>query len=200
VVGDAHIEIGVVSQGVGRYAHMAIHPYPSTLVQSWRLRDGTPVLIRPLKPEDAELEQTFVRGLSSETKYFRFMSALRELPPSLLAKLTQIDYDRELALIATIEREGTLVEIGVCRYSTNADGESCEFAIVVADDFQHSGVGRKLMETLIGCAREGGLKTMKGVFLSDNERMLRFVRNIGFIISPDPETPTIKHGTLALQA
>ncbi|MGC3965270.1 MAG: GNAT family N-acetyltransferase [Rhodocyclaceae bacterium] len=200
IVGDVQIEVGHVSEGVGRYAHMAIHPYPSTLEQEWTLRDGTPVLIRPLKPEDAELEQTFVRALSAETKYFRFMSALRELPPSLLAKLTQIDYDRELALIAIIENNGEPLEIGVCRYSTNPDGESCEFAIVVADAFQHSGVGRKLMETLILCARERGLKTMKGVFLSDNERMLRFVRNIGFVIVPDPETPTLRHGTLDLRA
>jgi acetyltransferase len=199
MIADASIEVGQIPPGAGAYDHMAIHPYPSTLISHWQLRDGTPVLIRPMKPEDAELEQDFVRKLSPETRYFRFMSALRELSPSLLAKLTQIDYDREIALIALIEQEGETVQIGLSRYATNPDATSCEFAVVVADEFQHSGVGRYLMERLIDTARARGLQQMKGVFLSSNERMLRFVKHLGFELHSDPEDHSLKHGVLQLQ-
>ncbi|MDO6388018.1 bifunctional acetyl coenzyme A synthetase (ADP forming), alpha domain/GNAT family N-acetyltransferase [Uliginosibacterium sp. 31-12] len=197
-VADARIEIGELPRSAGRYDHMAIHPYPSNLIYPWQLKDGALITIRPIKPEDAEMNQAFVRKLSPETKYFRFMSALRELSPSLLAKLTQIDYDRELAFIATHITEGSEIQIGVCRYTTNPDGFSCEFAIVVDDTYQHSGLGRKLMEVLVTTAWQRGLQTMKGEFLANNERMLRFVERIGFVLRNDPEDKTIKHGTLDL--
>jgi len=200
VVTNARIEVSKVSPGADRYQHMAIHPYPSDLISHWQLKDGTDVLVRPLKPEDAELEQRFVQGLLPETRYFRFMSALRELPPSLLAKLTQIDYDREIALIATIQQNNETVEIGVCRYATNPDGHSCEFAIVIADAWQHSGVGRYLMTRLVEAARERGLSVMKGVFLASNERMLRFVQRMGFVLHADPEDHSLRHGELELKA
>lgn len=195
---DARIEVGQIPRNAGRYEHMAIHPYPSDLIRNWELRDGTPVLIRPLRAEDAQSEQDFVRRLSPETKYFRFMSALKELPPSLLAKLTQIDYDREMAFLALIDREGEDYQIGVCRYTVNPDATSCEFAIVVDDVFQHSGVGRKLMEVLIETARQRGLRQMKGIFLANNDRMLRFVQRLGFRLSNDPDDNSIKHGALDL--
>jgi acetyltransferase len=197
-VADARIEIGQSPRGSSRYDHMAIHPYPSNLVSHWVLKDGTPITIRPIKPEDAEMNQAFVRKLSPETKYFRFMSALRELSPSLLAKLTQIDYDRELAFIATRLENGQETQIGVTRYTINPDSFSCEFAIVVDDACQHSGLGRKLMEVLVSTAWQRGLQTMKGEFLSSNDRMLRFVERIGFVLRNDPEDKSIKHGTLDL--
>ncbi|HJV25288.1 MAG TPA: acetate--CoA ligase family protein, partial [Aromatoleum sp.] len=137
---DARVTVENVSPSVDRYAHMAIHPYPSQLISVWTQPDGTAVTIRPIKPEDAELEVEFVRKLSAETKYYRFMNTMRELPPAMVARLTQIDYDREMAFVATIDAEGKEVEVGVCRYAVNPDGESCEFAVVVADDWQHRGL------------------------------------------------------------
>jgi hypothetical protein len=104
-------------------------------------KDGTAVTIRPIKPEDAELEIEFVRKLSPETKYYRFMNTMRELSPAMVARLTQIDYDREMAFVATLDDDGSEKEIGVCRYAVNPDGESCEFAVVVADDWQGTGPG-----------------------------------------------------------
>ncbi|MDB5802016.1 MAG: family N-acetyltransferase [Rhodocyclales bacterium] len=185
---------------------MAIHRYPSDMISQWRLKDGTEVLVRPLLPEDAEMEQRFVRQLSAQTRYFRFMSSLRELSPSLLTKLTQMDGEREMALIATIELPveqageivGIEVEIGVCRYAAEPDGRSCEFAIVIADAWQSAGLGRYLMTQLIGAARSRGFKTMKGVFLASNERMLRFVQSMGFIVRKDPSDATMRHGELDL--
>lgn len=195
---DFRIEIGAIPKQNLRYEHMAIHPYPSMLVWDWQLKDGTPVKIRPIKPEDAAMNQRFVRQLSPETKYYRYMSALRELSPALLAKLTLIDYDREMAFIATCMVDGQEQQIGISRFNTNPDGSSCEFAIVIADAYQHSGLGRRLMDAIILTAKQRGLAHMKGEFLANNSRMLRFVEKIGFTLRTDPEDITLKHGTLIL--
>ena len=90
--------------------------YPQHLVHPHRLFDGTEVLVRPIRPEDAAIEQDFVRELSEESRYNRFMGQLRELAPRKLKYLTEIDYDQHMALIATVERDGREVEIGVARY------------------------------------------------------------------------------------
>ena len=132
---DARVVVGYHSTAHERYAHMAIYPYPAHLVTPFQLPDGTNIVVRPIRPEDASIEQEFVRKLSERAKYFRFMQTLDELTPSMLARFTQIDYDREMAIIAVISQaDGTEVEVGVCRYVTNPDGKSCEFAIVVADE------------------------------------------------------------------
>ncbi len=196
---DARLIADNVAPSADRYDHMAIHPYPSHLTFKWTQPDGIDITIRPIKPEDAELEIEFVRKLSPETKYYRFMNTMRELPPAMVARLTQIDYDREMAFLATMEEDGKEVELGVCRYAVNPDGESCEFAIVVADDWQHRGLARKLMGILIETARNRGLAYMNGVFLANNERMLRFVQGLGFVLSNDPEDSTVKLGVLSLQ-
>ncbi|HMV52680.1 MAG TPA: bifunctional acetate--CoA ligase family protein/GNAT family N-acetyltransferase [Rhodocyclaceae bacterium] len=197
---DARVVVENVSPTADPYDHMAIHPYPSQLTQVWKLADGMEITIRPIRPEDADLEVEFVKKLSPETKYFRFMSTVRELSPAMVARLTQIDYDREMAFIATVPQEdGSELELGVCRYSVNADQESCEFAVVVADDWQRRGLARKLMGVLIETARDRGLKYMNGIFLSNNDKMLKFVQGLGFVLSNDPEDNTIKNGVLALQ-
>ena len=196
---DARLVADNVAPSADRYDHMAIHPYPSHLITKWTQPDGQEITIRPIKPEDADLEVDFVSRLSAETKYFRFMNTMRELPPAMVARLTQIDYDREMAFVATIEEDGKEVELGVCRYAVNPDGESCEFAVVVADDWQHRGLARKLMGVLIETARNRGLYYMNGVFLANNDRMLRFVQSLGFVLSNDPEDSTVKLGVLPLQ-
>lgn len=196
---DCQIIVDNVSPAADRYAHMAIHPYPSQLTTEWTQPDGVKVVIRPIKPEDANLEVEFVRKLSPESKYYRFMNTMRELPPAMVTRLTQIDYDREMAFVAVIEEEGAETEVGVCRYAVNPDGESCEFAIVVADEWAHRGLARKLMGVLIETARDRGLGYMNGVFLSNNERMLKFVKGLGFVLSNDPEDNSVKLGVLALQ-
>ena len=92
---DARIIVDYLPPSADRYAHMAIHPYPTHLITHWQLADGTDLIIRPIRPEDAEIEQDFVRGLSAESKYFRFMDTLQELSQTMLVRFTQIDYDRE---------------------------------------------------------------------------------------------------------
>ena len=189
---DARIVIGPRPPVADPYAHMAICPYPSQLVSHWQLPDGTNLTIRPIRPEDAEMEQAFVRGLSHETKYFRFMDSLQELSPSALARFTQIDYDREMALLVSTVENGREVELAIARYITNPDGESCEFALVVADAWQHRGIGRKLLHSLFDVARQKGLKRVEGEVLHSNEKMLEMMRSLGFKINQSPEDAQVK--------
>jgi acetyltransferase len=101
---DARISVDYRPSQQSLYGHMAIHPYPQHLIERVPLPDGIDLTIRPIRPEDAEMEQDFVRGLSDQTKYFRFMQAIKELTPEMLVRFTQIDYDREMALIGVVER------------------------------------------------------------------------------------------------
>jgi acetyltransferase len=195
---DARIVVDYHAPSPDRYSHMAIYPYPAHLVTHWQLADGTNLTIRPIRPEDAEIEQAFVRGLSAESRYFRFMQTMQELSPTMLVRLTQIDYDREMALIATVEREGEEVELGVARYAINPDGRTCEFAIVIADAWRRKGIGSRLMTQLMEAAKARGIKTMEGEILSNNTNMVSLVRHLGFTIHTSPEDPGLKivHRTL----
>jgi acetyltransferase len=139
-----------------------------------------------------------VKSLSAETRYFRFMNTLRELTPQMLVRFTQIDYDREMAFVATVPEDGREAEVGVARYVANPDGESCEFALVVADDWQRKGLGRRLMGQSIDVARARRLRSMIGHVLAENRGMLRLCRNLGFSITDSAEGAMIKRATLAL--
>ncbi len=177
---DARIRIARPPAKVGRYDHLAISPYPRHLVQNGHLADGTPLMIRPIRSEDAEGEQAFVKNLSPQAKQLRFMGALNELSPKMLAQFTQIDYSREMALVALTMENGKYVQQGVARYIINADNESCEFAIVVSDNYQNQGIGTRLMKALIDAARYHNLDKMEGSVLSKNAGMLQLMSELGF--------------------
>ena len=176
-----------------------MHDYPDHLVKSLTLRDGTRIVIRPIRAEDAAIEQEFVRGLSEESRYFRFLEMLRELSPQMLKQLTDIDYHDQMALVAVTERDGRETEIAVGRYVVFPDGESCEFAIVVGDEWQRKGIATALMKSLIESARERGLKKMIGIVLNSNTRMLHFVTGLGFQAKMDPEDRTQMRVTKELE-
>lgn len=167
--------------------------YPSELIWRWVLPDGTRILIRPIRPEDRHIEQEFVRNLSGESKYFRFMSAVNELSEGMLNRFTQIDYARELALIAVVTEDSHEKEIAVARYVTNPDGRSCEFAIVVADAWQRRRIGRTLMICLMRAAHSRGLQVMEGLVLSSNHKMLGLMDALGFTIRPAEGDPRMKN-------
>jgi acetyltransferase len=189
---DARISVRPPKTSTTRYGHMAIHPYPSELVSTWQLADGTDIVIRPIRPEDANLEQDFVVNLSPESKYFRFMQSLDRLTPMMLARFTQIDYDREMALIAVINDETENAQfIGVCRYVTNPDRESCEFALTVTDTWQRRGIGRELMQRTMNIARDRGLEVMTGEVLANNRKMLQLCEFLGFRIAHSPDDPEV---------
>jgi acetyltransferase len=179
---DARIRVATPPTGRARHAHMAIPPYPGEFTRSWQLPDGTNITIRPIRPEDAKIEREFVNGLSEQSKYFRFMSALQQITPEMLVRFTQIDYDREMALIAVTSVDGREVEIGVARYVTNPDGETCEFAIVIGDAWHGRGIGTRLMGALMDIAREKDLRVIEGEVLANNSKMIALTRDLGFTV------------------
>jgi len=135
--------------------------------------------VRPIRPEDVELELAFFRGLSARSRYQRFMQHLSELPPQLLTRFTQLDYERELALV--VLHEGSFVAVG--RYAPRADGTTAEFALTVADAWQGKGIGRALLERLCSSARDAGYGALYGSILVDNHAMLNLAAKLGFTAS-----------------
>ena len=208
---DARIVIDNAPQAVsGRsnsYHHLAILPYPARHEQLWPLRGGGQYTVRPIHPNDAQMLQELVQHLSPESRYTRFVSSMRELPPSMLARFTLIDYDCEMALVAVLKQrsagpDGEIVEteriVGVSQYVTNLDQSSCEFSLVVADDFTGKGLGSRLMESIMDVAREKGLAEIEGLVLVKNAGMLKLMKSLGFAVKPFAEDPDFMLVTHAL--
>jgi acetyltransferase len=208
---DARIVIDHASQtspgGANSYSHLAILPYPARYSQVWPMAGGGEYSVRPIRPDDATMLQDLMQHLSPESRYFRFVSSITELPPTMLARFTLIDYDREMALVAvykerTASTDGEFTEteriVGVSRYITNPDQSSCEFALVVADDFSGKGLGSRLMLSIMDVARERGLTEMDGLVLANNPGMLKLMRSLGFAVKTFAEDPDFKIVTHAL--
>jgi acetyltransferase len=202
---DARIVIDHVSQGGSsrndNYHHLSILPYPAHYQQLWPMRGGGEYTVRPIQPDDAQMLQALVASLSKESRYFRFVSSMTELPPAMLARFTLIDYDREMALVAvhkerTAGDDGEMIEkeriIGVSRYITNPDKTSCEFSLVVADDFSGKGLGSRLMQSIMDVARDKGLSEIDGLVLTNNPGMLKLMRSLGFTVKLFAEDPDFK--------
>ena len=195
------------NSGAAQYGHLAILPYPARFRQVWPLSGGGEYTVRPVRPDDAQMLQALVQSLSPQSRYFRYISSMKQLPPSMLARFTLIDYDREMALVAILKErtpgaDGELVAteriVGVSRYITNPDRSSCEFALVVADDFSGRGLGSRLMLSIMEVARERGLSEMEGLVLANNPGMLKLMRSLGFSAKSFPEDPDFKLVTHAL--
>ena len=169
------------------------------VVRQVTLPNGHAVTIRPLHPEDAAIERDFVHDLSDQSRYLRFLHAIRELTPEMLVRFTQIDVAREVALIAVEATGQGAREVGVARCVTLPDGSTCEFAIAVADEWQGSGLARELMQSLITAARDRGLAVMQGVRLRTNVRMGRLARSLGFESAMDDDDRTLIRMRLDLQ-
>jgi acetyltransferase len=157
--------------------------YPVEVV----LRDGTRVTIRPIGPQDEAREQSFVRSLSNESRYFRFMNTLRELTPDMLHRFTDPDPAREVALVALHAAQGEPRQVGVARFVAADSEQVGEFAVVVADDMQGKGLGTRLMQELLRNARARGLQQLEGTVLASNHQMLALMQALDFDISTLPE-------------
>jgi len=182
---------------------MATRPdddYLASLTTSYSPIYGQAINIRPMRPEDLDIETEFVDGWSAETRYNRLFSASRRTTPERLKKITRIDYARDMALIATLMLEDREVQIGVARYVRREDNKTCEFALSVADAWQHRGIGRALMLNLIDYAAAAGIETIVGDVLASNAPMLHFMRALGFAIEIAPDSPEIRHVSKRLNA
>jgi GNAT superfamily N-acetyltransferase/acyl carrier protein len=157
-----------------------------------------PLSVRPIRPDDATLEAAFVRGLSADTRYMRFMATARELSAAQLQELTDVDQQQHVALVATTADGGGEGFAGVARYIVDRSGTGCEFAVTVGDAWQGSGLAGILMQALIERARGQGLSRMEGIVLSTNTRMLKLARQLGFSAQRDPDDPRTVHVVLGL--
>jgi acetyltransferase len=153
----------------------------ATLSRRQWLVDGQRITVRPIGRDDAGLEAEFVRHLSAESRYKRFMSTITELSPGKLAEMTDVDQVRHVALAAIAGLDGQPAFAGVARYIVDTSGRRCEFAIAVGDAWQGSGLAGLLMQALIDVARARGLAVMEGDVLRTNRKMLRFARQLGFV-------------------
>lgn len=153
----------------------------------WVTRKGENIVIRPIGPQDAAREQAFIRELSDEARYFRFISASPELSAEALWKFTNIDPDREAAFVALAPQGQSFKQIAVARFVIGPTRDRCEFAIVVADQWQGHGIGTKLMTMLFDAARARGVRLMEGFVLATNTKMLTLAQSLGFDSHPDPD-------------
>ncbi|MCB2101062.1 MAG: GNAT family N-acetyltransferase [Rhodobacterales bacterium] len=188
---DARIGLKSASDGVGR---LAIRPYPKELEEKFKLRSGRQTILRPIRPEDEPQHYEFLSKLTPEDIRFRFFGLVGELPHSEMARLTQIDYDREMAFIASAEREdGDGYEtLGVVRTITDPDNERAEYAIVVRSDLKGQKLGWKLLDKMVGYCRSRGTRTVVGQVLAENRRMLELVKSMGFKTRNLPGEPVVE--------
>jgi RimJ/RimL family protein N-acetyltransferase len=167
------------------------------MLETWTAGDGTAITIRPIGAADLALEEEFVNALSAATGYQRLMSARRPSPEEL-KRFTDIDHERELALIAITTVRGKERQIGVARYVKTSTA-SAEFAIVLSDDWQKRGLGSKLLASLLAAAKREGLRRIYGSTLTVNRGMLALARKLGFELALDPRSATITNLTLDLR-
>lgn len=160
--------------------HLIISPYPDQYEWHVKTSGGVKIFVRPVRPEDAPLFEELFKVLSPTTVYLRFFRPMKALPHSLLVRFTQIDYDREIALVAIDEESSEERMLGVSRIISGADKEEAEFAVLVGDPWQGKGIGETLLRKCLSIAKERGIKSVFGIVLPENTQMLALGKKLGF--------------------
>nr|WP_154324631.1 bifunctional acetate--CoA ligase family protein/GNAT family N-acetyltransferase [Pantoea sp. 201603H] len=159
---------------------LAIRPYPHALEEQVEMKDGAHCLFRPILPEDEPLLKRFIARVTKEDLYYRYFSEINEFTHDDLANMTQIDYDREMAIVAVREHNGEMEIIGVTRAISDADNTDAEFSVLVRSDLKGLGLGRRLLEKMIVYTREHGLLQLNGITMPGNRGMITLARKLGF--------------------
>jgi acetyltransferase len=162
------------------HSHLIILPYPTKYVRPWKLKDGTELILRPIRPEDEPLEHELIRGLSPETSQFRFFHVIKDLSHEDLVRFCNIDYDSEMAFIGETREGNKRIEIAVARLVLEPNKKQGEFAIVIADKYQGRGLGTKLTTMLIEWAKEKGVEKIYAQVMAENTKMVRLAEKLGF--------------------
>jgi acetyltransferase len=177
---------------------LAIRPYPNQYISSWKLRDGTKVVVRPIRAEDETLIQDLFATFSAHTIRMRFFSMIKRLTHESLIRLCHLDYEREMALVAVRHTDNSTCILGVSRYFLDPEKGDAEFAVVVGDPWQKLGLGNHLMSRLIDVARKSGVKRLDGQVLQENDAMQALVKGLGFKLRASND-PAVVEAELDLQ-
>ena len=169
-------------------APRATRPYPAELTHQWLSRDGRSVVLRALSPDDLERELAFVEGLSSETRYLRLQYATAGMSREMAARLLELDHHDRLAMAGVESATGGDRIVGVCRYAREPESTTAEFAIVVADHWQGTGLGTELMRSLCHAARDRGVRRVVGETLATNRRFIDWARSFGCSVEIEPHS------------
>jgi acetyltransferase len=169
------------------YQHLVITPYPTRYISHWRLTDGTDVLLRPIKPEDEPLEHEMLTTLSEETIRGRYYQSIKNITHMMHVRSCNIDYDREMAIVAEIRENGNRKMIGIGSFAIDNDLKKCEFAIIVHDGYQGKGLAYKLLDYLIGIAEEKKLEEFYGYIEPRNLKMQKLCAKLGMVKEPIPD-------------
>ena len=183
-----------------RYDHLSIMPFPAHLTQEFPMHSGETYSIRPLRWSDGEHLKRLLASLSDESRYMRFLANIKEYTPKQLARLTQIDYHRDMALAAVIGHGDEEEMIGVSRYMLLPDMKTAEFALVVQDSYQGQGLGSRLMQALFDVARAQQLTAIEGIVHGSNSNMLHLMNRLGFTIELDPDDHALRRVVKSLAA
>jgi acetyltransferase len=186
---DARIVMDMehITQRVRSYEHLVIAPYPSKYKSSWKAKNGVVLQLRAIKPEDEDRFNELFKSLSPQTMHFRFFEIIKELSHETLTRYCNLDYDREIAIVAEIPESRRI--IGVARLIVDATGKSGEYATLVGDDWQGFGIGSKLMDYLIKIAKDKNLEKIYGYVMADNTKMINLCKRLGFVTETlDSET------------
>ena len=169
--------------------HLVISPYPDQYEERTSTNTGVDIFIRPIRPEDATLLVELFESLSPRSVYLRFFTPMKSLPPSMLARFTQIDYDRHIALVAIAESQPEEKMLGVARVILGRNYNEAEFSVVVGDAWQGRGIGAALLQRCLRIAKERGIQKVKGTVLAENTQMLVLGRKLGFTIKKEQDVP-----------
>lgn len=185
------VDRDLVSHEVRPYAHLAVRPYPEEFVAQRKMKDDTPVILRPIKPEDEPMWHDLVRACSTETIRFRFRYLFKQTTHEMATRYCFIDYDREMAIVAEVEEEGQRKLIGVGRLVADMDHHAAEYAVIVADRWQGRGLGGLLTDYCLEIAKRWHVKRIVAETGKDNVRALATFGNRGFEISDHQEEDTV---------
>jgi acetyltransferase len=184
---DARIAIDSegISKGFQPHEHLVIAPYPVKYVTTWQLKNGTPVVLRPIKPEDEALFQELFKSFSQETMRLRFFQIIKDISHDTLTRYCNLDYDREIAMVALLQDTNKI--IGATRLILEPGKEYGEFAVVVGDPWQGQGLGSKLMDLIKEIGKDMGMQTIYGYVMADNSKMMNLCKKKGFTLEPGEE-------------